>query len=162
YAYTYYSVGGYGTQTPSYYKIQRYGGSLDNCTEANMWCYTCEPPSENTVFHDFDIFPEPTHSTTWKIAQQYVQATAGGDAPVWHPEIVPGGTWTDPKNNKVENVPGNDYYIKQNCDPYQDLVYLGKDLGLAGVDIDYEEMWHADMFKNGSSTGPWTSHQTVY
>lgn len=55
-----------------------------------MWCYTCEPPSENTVFHDFDIFPEPTHSATWKTAQQYVQATAGGDAPVWHPEIVPG------------------------------------------------------------------------
>lgn len=23
-------------------------------------------------------------------------------------------------------------------------------------------MWHADYFKNGASTGPWTSHQTVY
>jgi len=27
---------------------------------------------------------------------------------------------------------------------------------------DYEEMWHADYYKNGTSTGPWTSHQTVY
>ncbi|KAF9322096.1 hypothetical protein BG003_006941 [Podila horticola] len=162
YTYTYYSVGGYGTTTPNYYKILESGGSLDKCTEANMWCYTCEPQKENTVLADFDIFPEPTNSTTWKAAVQYVTTGAKGAAPVFHPEMVPGRQWTDPKTQISNLVPGNDYFIQQNRDPYQDLVYLGKDLGLAGVDIDYEEMWHADMYKDGPSTGPWTNHQTVY
>ncbi|KAG0297040.1 hypothetical protein BGZ98_000730, partial [Dissophora globulifera] len=162
YLYTYYSVGGYGTSTPNYYKIQQNGGSLAACTQANMWCYTCEPQSENTVLADFDIFPEPSSSATWKTAQQYIVSKAGGDAPVFHPEMVPGASWTDPKNNMVNTVPGDGYYASVNRDPYQDLVYLAKDLGLAGVDIDYEEMWHADYYKNGPATGPWTSHQTVY
>ncbi|KAI9232325.1 MAG: hypothetical protein BYD32DRAFT_491316 [Podila humilis] len=162
YTYTYYSVGGYGTTTPNYYKILENGGSLDKCTEANMWCYTCEPQKEGTVLADFDIFPEPTNSTTWKTAVQYVTAGAKGAAPVFHPEMVPGRSWTDPITKITNLVPGNDYFIKQNRDPYQDLVYLGKDLGLAGIDIDYEEMWHADMYKDGPSTGPWTNHQTVY
>jgi len=90
YTYTYYSVGGYGTSTPNYYKIQEYGGTLASCTEANMWCYTCEPPSENTTLADFDIFPEPSNSSTWQAAQAYVLATAGGDPVVWHPQMVPG------------------------------------------------------------------------
>ncbi|KAF9116481.1 hypothetical protein BGX27_002153 [Mortierella sp. AM989] len=162
YLYTYYTVGGYGTSTPNYYKIQQFGGSLSSCTEDNMWCYTCEPKSENTVLADFDIFPEPSNSSTWQDAQKYVLAGAGGDKPVFHPEIVPGRTWTDPLNQMKNLVPGSDHFVKQNRDPYQDLVYLGKDLGLAGVDIDYEEMWHADYFRNGPATGPWTSHQTVY
>ncbi|KAG0349602.1 hypothetical protein BG004_000008 [Podila humilis] len=162
YTYTYYSVGGYGTTTPNYYKIAEHGGSLDKCTEANMWCYTCEPKREGTVLADFDIFPEPTNSTTWKAAVDYVAAGAKGAAPVFHPEMVPGHKWTDPATGITNLVPGNDYFIRQNRDPYQDLVYLGKDLGLAGVDIDYEEMWHADMFRAGPATGPWTNHQTVY
>ncbi|KAF9388897.1 hypothetical protein CPB97_000184 [Podila verticillata] len=162
YAYTYYSVGGYGTSTPNYYKIIDNGGSLDKCTEANMWCYTCEPQSENTVLSDFDVFPEPTNSTTWQTAVNYVKAGAKGDAPLFHPELIPGRAWTDPKNNQKLILPGSDYFITANRDPYQDLVYLGKDLGLAGIDIDYEEMWHADMYKNGPATGPWTNHQTVY
>ncbi|KAG0055157.1 hypothetical protein BGZ83_009459 [Gryganskiella cystojenkinii] len=162
YLYTYYSVGGYGTTTPNYYKIQENGGSLAACTEANMWCYTCEPKSENTVLGDFDIFPEPSNSSTWQAAQQYIISKAGGDKPVFHPEILPGHSWTDPVNKMTNVVPGNDYFVQQKRDPYQDLVYLAKDLGLSGVDIDYEEMWHADYFKNGTATGPWTSHQTVY
>ncbi|KAI7829008.1 hypothetical protein BC939DRAFT_500453 [Gamsiella multidivaricata] len=162
YLYTYYSVGGYGTTTPNYYKILENGGSLGACTEANMWCYTCEPKSEGTVLADFDIFPEPSNSSTWQAAQQYVTAQAGGSAPVFHPEIAPGSTWTDPVTKITNLVPGSNYFAKVNRDPYQDLVYLAKDLGLAGVDIDYEEMWHADYFRVGPSTGPWTSHQTVY
>jgi hypothetical protein len=48
-------------------------------------------------------------------------------------------------------------------DPYEDFVYLAKDLGVAGVDLDYEEFWHADYFKTGPATGgPWELHQTVY
>ncbi|KAF9363219.1 hypothetical protein BGX34_004625 [Mortierella sp. NVP85] len=160
--YTYYSVGGYGTTTPNYYKILENGGSLDKCTEANMWCYTCEPKSEGTVLADFDIFPEPSNSTTWKASQNYVISKAGGDAPVFHPEILSGHQWTDPVTKITNLVPGSDYYARVNRDPYQDLVYLAKDLGLAGVDIDYEEMWHADYFRAGPSTGPWTAHQTVY
>ncbi|KAG0371991.1 hypothetical protein BGX24_000894 [Mortierella sp. AD032] len=162
YLYTYYSVGGYGTTTPNYYKIKDNGGSLAGCTEANMWCYTCEPKSENTVLADFDIFPEPSNSTTWKDAQSYVISKAGGGAPVFHPEIVPGHTWTDPATQQTVLVPGSDAFVKQNRDPYQDLVYLAKDLGLSGVDIDYEEMWHADFYKSGPATGPWTSYQTTY
>ncbi|KAF9351748.1 hypothetical protein BGX26_010275 [Mortierella sp. AD094] len=162
YVYTYYSVGGYGTSTPNYYKIQENGGSLAACTEANMWCYTCEPKSENTTLADFDIFPEPSNSSTWQAAQKYIVANAGGDKPVFHPELAPGKSWTDTVNKQVNLVPGDGYFATVNRDPYQDLVYLAKDLGLSGVDIDYEEMWHADYFKNGSSTGPWTSHQTVY
>ncbi|KAF9435149.1 hypothetical protein BGZ76_006817 [Entomortierella beljakovae] len=162
YVYTYYSVGGYGTSTPNYYKIIENGGSLSACTEANMWCYTCEPKSENTVLADFDIFPEPSNSATWKEAQQYVVAGAKGDTPVFHPEMVPGKSWTDTKNQQVNLVPGDGYYLTVNRDPYQDLVYLAKDLGLVGVDVDYEEMWHADYYKNGPAAGPWTSHQTVY
>ncbi|KAG0359405.1 hypothetical protein BGZ54_009970, partial [Gamsiella multidivaricata] len=65
-------------------------------------------------------------------------------------------------NNQVNLIPGDGYFVTVNRDPYQDLVYLAKDLGVVGVDIDYEEMWHADYFKNGPSAGPWTSHQTVY
>ncbi|KAF8929632.1 hypothetical protein EDD21DRAFT_443993 [Dissophora ornata] len=162
YVYTYYSVGGYGTSTPNYYKIQDNGGSLAACTEANMWCYTCEPQSENTTLADFDIFPEPSNSTTWIAAQQYIISKAGGDPPVFHPEMRPGQSWTDSQNQQVNTVPGDGYFASVNRDPYQDLVYLAKDLGLAGVDIDYEEMWHADYYKNGPSAGPWTSHQTVY
>ncbi|KAF9585027.1 hypothetical protein BGW38_004209 [Lunasporangiospora selenospora] len=162
YVYTYYSVGGYGTSTPNYYKIIDNGGSLASCTEANMWCYTCEPKSEGTVLADFDVFPEPSNSTTWKQAQDYVRSKAGGDPPVFHPEMIPGRQWKDSLNGQTNLVPGSDYYIQVNRDPYQDLVYLGKDLGLAGIDIDYEEMWHADYYKKGPATGPWTSHQTVY
>ncbi|GJJ70134.1 hypothetical protein EMPS_02483 [Entomortierella parvispora] len=161
YPYTYYSVGGYGTSTPNYYKIQEYG-TLSNCTATNMWCYTCEPPSQNTTLADFDIFPEPSNSATWQQAQTYVEATAGGDGVVWHPQMIPGRSWTDTNNSMVLTVPGSDYFLTQNRDPYQDLVYLAKDLGLTGVDIDYEEMWHADYYRNGPSAGPWTSHQTVY
>jgi hypothetical protein len=90
YVYTYYSVGGYGTSTPNYYKIQENGGSLAACTQANMWCYTCEPQSQNTTLADFDMFPEPSNSSTWQAAQAYVSATAGGDPVVWHPQMVPG------------------------------------------------------------------------
>ncbi|KAF9115061.1 hypothetical protein BGX27_009088 [Mortierella sp. AM989] len=162
YVYTYYSVGGYGTSTPNYYKIIENGGTLAGCTEANMWCYTCEPKSENTTMVDFDIFPEPANTPTWKAAQEYVIAGAKGDPPVFHPEMVPGKSWTDSKNQQVNMVPGDGYYATVNRNPYQDLVYLAKDLGLVGVDIDYEEMWHADYYKNGPSAGPWTSHQTVY
>ena len=59
-------------------------------------------------------------------------------------------------------MPGSGAFVTQNRNPYEDLVYLAKDLGAAGVDIDYEEFWHADTFKVGSAPGPWTLPQTVY
>lgn len=100
-----------------------------------MWCYTCEPKSENTVLADFDIFPEPANSATWKASQTYVTSKAGGAAPVFHPEILSGQQWTDPVTKISNLVPGNGYFNQVNRDPYQDLVYLAKDLGLAGVDV---------------------------
>ncbi|KAF9956800.1 hypothetical protein BGZ72_002440 [Mortierella alpina] len=163
YVYTTYSVGGYGEQTPNYYKIDKYGG-ITGCTEANQWCYTCEPEEQGTTLASFDIFPEP-NSPTWQQATDYVRQHAGAERPVFHPEMVPGRNWIDPRTGYTVKVPGNDYFVTENRDPYQDLVYLGRDLGLAGVDIDYEEMWHADYFKalkTSDARGPFTSHQTVY
>jgi hypothetical protein len=59
-------------------------------------------------------------------------------------------------------VPGNSAFVQAGRDPYQDLVYLAKDLGASGVDVDYEEFWHADYFKTGSKPGPFKLDQTVY
>lgn len=60
-------------------------------------------------------------------------------------------------------VPGSDDYKTMQRDPYKDLVILAKELGCSGVDIDYEEVWHADTWKTGTAaTGPWELHQTSY
>lgn len=41
YAYMQYSVGGYGPDTPNYWKIQKYGnGDKANCNETNQFCWT--------------------------------------------------------------------------------------------------------------------------
>ncbi|KAG0046530.1 hypothetical protein BGZ83_008310, partial [Gryganskiella cystojenkinii] len=162
YMYTYYSIASYGpTDNSNYYEITNFGG-LANCTSANLWCYTCEPQSAGTTLANFAVFPEPSYSSTWQAAQKYVIATAKGDYPVFHPNLNPGQQWLDTNNSMVVTVPGDSYFASVNRDPYQDLVYLAKDLGLAGVDIDYEEMWHADYFRSGPSDGPWTNYQTVY
>ncbi|KAF9361004.1 hypothetical protein BGX34_007375 [Mortierella sp. NVP85] len=161
YLYTYYSVGGYGEKTPNFYKIQKYAeGHVSGCTEANMWCYTCEPEEQHTTLADFDIFPEPSYSPTWQAAEDYVRKGAQGGTPIFQHDMIPGRSWADPKTHITTTVPGSDYFYKQQRDPYEDLVLLAQDLGLAGVDIDYEEMWHADYYKSG--TGPWTNYQTVY
>jgi hypothetical protein len=88
--YARYSVGGYGTSTPNYWKVQQYGGgSLDGCTPDNMFCYVCEPPSENTTFASFEIFPEPEHSDTWQAATKMVEAHANAThPPEWHYDMV--------------------------------------------------------------------------
>jgi hypothetical protein len=161
YLYAYYSVAGYGTNTPNYWKIQQYGGgSTSGCTENNQYCYVCEPPNPETTLNSFSIYPEPSHSSTWQQAVRFVTTNAGGETPSWNPTIVPGSTWTDPLTGIAVKVPGNSQYITLGRDPYQDIVYLAKDLGAVGIDVDYEEFWHADYFKSG--TGPWNIDQTVY
>jgi len=82
--------------------------------------------------------------------------------PVWNYDLVPGSQWTDPKTGIKVLVPGSSYFVQQRRDPYQDLVYLAKDLGASGVDIDYEEFWHADYYKIGDAQGPWILPQTAY
>eukprot|EP00301_Raphidiophrys_heterophryoidea_P014878 c2334_g1_i1.p1 GENE.c2334_g1_i1~~c2334_g1_i1.p1 ORF type:complete len:556 (+),score=141.43 c2334_g1_i1:41-1669(+) len=162
YYYMRYSVGGYGTSTPNYWKIQQFGnGDMNQCNESNQFCYVCEPPSEGTSDADFQIFPEPSFSSTWQQAKAWV-ASAAPVPPVWNEDMIPGNQYVDPKTGISTKVPGNNMYATLNRDPYQDLVYLAKDLGVAGVDIDYEEFWHADFFKTGPSTGPWNLTQTVY
>jgi len=159
YMYTRYSVGGYGTATPNYWKIQQFGqGNLDNCKEDNMWCYTCEPPSEHTSLKSFVIFPEPGNSDTFKQAMQYVKGKAS-DAK-FNTDIIPGKSYTDSKTGTTLTVPGSSAFQDQGRDPYADIVLLAKDMGAAGVDLDYEEFWHADFFKTGS--GPWELKQTTY
>eukprot|EP01106_Pelomyxa_sp_JSP_P000158 TRINITY_DN1021_c0_g1_i4.p2 TRINITY_DN1021_c0_g1~~TRINITY_DN1021_c0_g1_i4.p2 ORF type:complete len:421 (+),score=166.31 TRINITY_DN1021_c0_g1_i4:102-1364(+) len=161
YLYARYSVGGYGTSTPNYWKIQQYGGGdINNCVASNQYCYVCEPPSEGTTLASFSMFPEPDYSATWSQAVKYVTATAGGGAPVWNYEMVPGRPWTDTKTGITVTAPGTDAFYTAKRDPYADLVYLAADLGVSGIDIDYEEMWHADYYKLGS--GPYTLYQTVY
>jgi len=161
YMYARYSVGGYGTSTPNYWKIQQYGqGSLDNCKESNMWCYTCEPPSEKTSLKSFVIFPEVGKSATYQKAQKAVESKATSPAPKWHTDIICGKSYTDSKTGTSLTVPGNSTYDDQGSDPYADIVTLAKDIGAAGVDLDYEEFWHADYFKTGK--GPWDLTQTSY
>lgn len=169
YMYARYSVGGYGTHTPNYWKIQKYGGgSVDGCTRENQYCWTCEPESEHTSLDlSFGIFPEPGNSSGWKAAQQFVEASAGSPAVEWHSEFLAGQSITDTKTGAQVKVPGSGAFAQQGRDPYQDLVFLAKDLGASGVDIDYEEFWHADYFKTTGkggkpTTGPWELHQTVY
>jgi len=91
-----------------------------------------------------------------------VEAGAGSPGPEWHPEFLGGNMVSDEKTGSQVKVPGSSAFALQGRDPYRDLVYLAKDLGAAGVDIDYEEFWHADYFKTGSSPGPFELHQTVY
>lgn len=45
-------------------------------------------------------------------------------------------------------VPGSPLYVEKRRDPYRDFVLLASELSCAGVDIDYEEFWHADFFKS--------------
>lgn len=154
YAYTRYSVAGYGTSTPNYWKVAQYcGGSVDNASPANEFCYTCEPPYANETLADFGIFPEPAWSPSWQQAVAYITSNAGGGyAPVWDTDLVPGAMWTDPKTGIAVLVPGQTQFVSKKRDPYQDIVYLAKDLGAQGIDLDYEEDWHADYYKYG--TGP--------
>ncbi|KAJ3009414.1 UNVERIFIED_CONTAM: hypothetical protein HDU68_002712 [Siphonaria sp. JEL0065] len=163
YFYAKYSIGSFG-KGPNYWKIQKYGGgSAAGCNEKNMWCYVCEPESEGTTIKDFVIFPEPANHASWKAAQAQIKKGAKGEPVKWHPEFIGGAKITDPvdKTTKI-TVPGSNYWSTQKRNPYQDFVYLAKDLGLDGIDLDYEEMWHADTFRKGDGLGPFTLDQTVY
>ncbi|KAI8617497.1 hypothetical protein BC830DRAFT_95680 [Chytriomyces sp. MP71] len=156
------SIASFG-KGPNFWKIQQYGaGSVDGCNESNMWCYVCEPQSQNTSLKDFTIFPEPANTTTWQAAQAFISSGAKGAPVQWHPEITPGAQFKDPNSTTITTVPGSGYFSTQGRDPYADLVSLAKDLGLDGVDLDYEEMWHADTFRIGSGQGPFSLDQTVY
>ncbi|KAJ3075543.1 hypothetical protein HDU98_007789 [Podochytrium sp. JEL0797] len=168
-AYALNSIFNYGSSTPTYQStIQKYGGgNMANCNVANQFCYACEPPSNGNTYDSFSIFPEPANSPTWQQAQAYVTSGSKmGQAPVWHPELLGGASYQTPSNGVV-TVPGNNTWSVMGRDPYQDLVYMAKDLGLDGVDIDYEEFWHADTFKTDSSAqkncgNGCTLFQTVY
>ena len=185
YFYARYSVAGYGSHTPNFWEIQQYGqGDIDNCVESNQFCYVCEPPSENTTLADFDMFPEPKGHDTWEAAKSFIESNAGDPAPIWSEDMVPGKQYTDSKTGISVLVPGSDSGLAAGRNPYQDIVYLAKDLGVTGIDLDYEEMWHADYYKTdapaaaptdplfrldkrpmdhfGNYTGPWNLHQTVY
>ena len=113
---------------------------------------------------DFSVFPEPANASTWRDATAYIEKWAAGQpAPEWHPELLPGATYNDALSGISSVVPGDGRFAALGRDPYVDFVQLAADLGVSGVDIDYEEMWHADTFKSGASaTGPWTNHQTAY
>jgi hypothetical protein len=149
--------------TPNWWKIQQYcQGSVDNASPSNEFCFTCEPPYSNETLGDFDIFPEPAYSPTWQQALSYVAATAGGAAPPTWDTIENGQNWTDPATGITVLVPGSNLPWQRKRDPYADAVSLAKDLGCAGIDLDYEEMWHADEHKTGPAGGPWNNDQTVY
>lgn len=178
YVYARYSVGGYGSHTPNFWSIKKYGnGSVDNCVESNNFCYVCEPRSQKEGLKDFQLFPEPHQADSqrshWKTAIEKVEklaSDAGMDAPVWNADIVPGKKWTDPNTQIEVTIPGNHQFVKEKSDPYYDAVVLAKDLNLDGIDLDYEEFWHADYFKTVDNStsgatkekGPWKSTQTTY
>ena len=188
YFYARYSVGGYGDHTPNFWEIQQYaGGDLDKCVVSNQYCYVCEPPSEHATLDSFDFFPEPAGHPTWEAAKSYVESKAGTPAAQWNEDMKPGSAYTDPKTGISMTVPGR--ALDDGHNPYQDFVYLASDLNVTGVDLDYEEMWHADYYKtdaspspssleenpkslfrlnarpgveSGNYSGPWNLHQTVY
>jgi len=108
----------------------------------------------------FVIFPEPGNSETFKAAMEYVKSHAGSVAPQFHTDIIPGKTYTDSKTGTSLKVPGSSYSSDTNRDPYADIVTLAKDLNADGIDLDYEEFWHADYFATGK--GPWDLTQTAY
>lgn len=76
-------------------------------------------------------------------------------------DIIPNHTWVDTKNNnRTIMVPGTDLYFRLDRDPYADMVSLAVDLGADGVDLDFEEFWHADYFRQGPR--PYDLQQTTY
>ena len=116
---------------------------MDKCVPENQFCWTCEPPGQNTTLVDsFAIFPEPDHSPTFQAAMKFVEAGAKGIPPDWNLDMIPGQKWTDNKTNIEVTIPGNDLYKTMGRDPYEDIVLLAKDIGAKGIDLDYEEMWH--------------------
>jgi hypothetical protein len=178
YLYMRYSVGGYGTHTPNFWSIEKYGhGSVNGCTKENDYCYVCEPKSSGEGLGNFQIFPEPDWSPSYKLAQLSVEGriskNASWPAAEWHGKksgLYPGNMWTDQNASKTILVPGDDTFVKENRDPYADFVQLATELGAAGIDLDYEEFWHADYFKTcevlddecSMKDGPWNMWQTVY
>ncbi|KAI8617615.1 hypothetical protein BC830DRAFT_1112881 [Chytriomyces sp. MP71] len=155
-AYMQKSIYDYGTTTATFQStIGTYGGGdPSKCNESNQFCYACEPPSNGNTPDSYAIFPEPGNSPTWKQAQAYVANNNKMDStPVWHPEIIGGAQYKDARTGRTVSVVGSTVWNQKGRDPYQDLVYVAKDLGLDGVDIDYEEFWHADLFKvDGSAS----------
>ena len=64
-------------------------GDINNCVDSNQFCYVCEPPSEGTSLSDFEIFPEPEHSSTWVEATKKVEAHADStNPPKWSYDMV--------------------------------------------------------------------------
>ncbi len=162
------SVAGYGTHTPNYWKVERFGGP-SNCTADNQYCFVCEPRSEQTSLDlSFSVYPEPAKAPTWQAATAYVEKwAADSPAPVWHPEVLPGNEYTDNTSGLSSVVPGSGKFDELGRDPYRDFVSLARELNCSGIDIDYEEFWHADTFKTVAKggavgTGPWELHQTSY
>ena len=155
YLYTRYSVAGYGTSTPNYWKIQQYcAGDVNNAAASNEYCYTCEPQSANETLNDFNMFPEPAYSPTWAAAVAYVTAAAGGDhPPKWDTTLINGQQWTDPLTGITVTVPGDGTFNALRRDPYADVVTLCIELDAAGVDLDYEEDYHADYVRGGGAGG---------
>ena len=158
------SVAGYGTHTPNYWKIERFGGP-SHCTAENLYCFVCEPRSEQT---SFSVYPEPAKASSWQAAIAYVEKwAADSPTPVWHPEVLPGQAYTDKTSGLTSVVPGSGKFEELGRDPYRDLVSLARELSCSGIDLDYEEFWHADTFKTvakggSAGTGPWELHQTSY
>jgi hypothetical protein len=149
YFYARYSVAGYGDHTPNFWEINQYGGGdINKCVESNQFCYVCEPPTENTTLAAFDMFPEPKGHPTWEAAKSYVSSKASDPPVTWNEDMVPSKPYTDAQTGISVTLPGSDAGLAAGRNPYQDLVYLAKDLGVTGVDVDYEEMWHADYFKS--------------
>ncbi|KAJ3065472.1 hypothetical protein HDU98_011176 [Podochytrium sp. JEL0797] len=157
-----YSIAGVPS-TPQSWKIQQYGGgSIKGCSESNMFCHACDMGLyKYSDLKDLSVFPEPNATASWQMAQGTVERLSTGAPVKWNPLIIGGSQYVDPVDNvTISRVPGNDYWVSQGRDPYVDFVYLARDLGLDGVDVDYNEVWHADTFRTGS--GPFAIDQTVY
>jgi hypothetical protein len=94
----------------------------------NQFCYICEDPSNNSTMSSFRMWPEPWNTTvntsTWYQAVQYITTDAGSVPPMWHPEIVPGHMWTDPKTGVDVLVPGSNLFGEVRYYDYPALIQV--------------------------------------
>jgi hypothetical protein len=164
--YARYSVAGYGPNTPNYWRItENCGGDINNASPSNEYCYVCEPQNANESLGDFAIFPEPSWSASWNAATKYVESSGGdpSNPPAWNPTMIPGKPWTDPLSGITAVVPGLPSFAVNKRNPYEDIVFLAKDLvNIAFVDIDYEEDGFTDWARVGPAGGPWQNPQSSY
>ena len=165
--YTINSIASYPSNGPNYFKIK------GNCSLDPVWCGTCEPLGDITdpieYSQLFTFFPDPCQSG------RSPDLNSGGIDRKQNPKgcLQPGtkhdnlklslsqysdGGYPEASGTnivrypftggaaKLENTPGNK--LDTPTQSYTSFCDFAAALGADGVDIDYEEFWHADTYRS--------------